>query len=131
MTKHALSILSFIIVTFGVQESSHFIINKSHFDSIGFAREEPIMLLGFIVMIIQGVIISGSLAVLRSENVSIKDALKVSYSFGLFLVSYIALTEPAKYAVPSLFDWILIEGSAGIVQYGIYGLVLGFIHKRY
>jgi len=56
--------------------------------------------------------------------------LAVAGAFGLFLVSYIALVAPAKYTVPSVSSWMMVEGLAGLVQFAIFGVLLGLIHKR-
>ncbi|GLQ75630.1 hypothetical protein [Vibrio penaeicida] len=131
MIAHVLSILTFMVVTFAAQGLSHFVINKDHFDSVGFLRSEPIMAMGFVVMIIQGLIISIGLKAWKDSTVRMKDGVIISLLFGSFLVSYIALTEPAKYTVPSISNWILIELTVGLLQFGIFGLTLGWIHKKF
>ncbi|MEH6474558.1 MAG: hypothetical protein V7727_02660 [Sneathiella sp.] len=130
MTKHILTIIAFIIVTFTVQGLSHFVINKAHFDAISFARAEPIMALGFLVMLIEGAVISGALSSWMGPNVTIKNSLIVSYAFGLFLGSYIAFTEPAKYEVVSIGSWVAVEGLASLIQFGVFGILMGLIHKN-
>ena len=131
MTKHLISVLAFMGVTFGVQGVSHFLLNKDHFAEIGFLRESPIMPLGFAVMIIEGLILSLALTRLAPTAPSLRDAMMVSLAFGLFLGSYIALTEPAKYAVPSILDWIKVEATASTVQFGVFGVLLGLIHRKF
>ncbi|WP_104403010.1 hypothetical protein [Vibrio penaeicida] len=131
MISHALSIFAFMVVTFAAQGLSHFVINKEHFDSVGFLRQEPIMAMGFAVMIIQGLIISIGLKAWKDSAVRMKDGIFISLLFGAFLVSYIALTEPAKYTVPSIANWIQIELTVGLLQFGIFGLALGWIHQKF
>jgi hypothetical protein len=131
MTKHLISVLAFMGVTFGVQGVSHFLLNKDHFAEIGFLRESPIMPLGFAVMIIEGLILSLALTRLAPTAPSLRDAMMVSLAFGLFLGSYIALTEPAKYAVPSILDWIKVEATASTIQFGVFGVLLGLIHRKF
>ncbi|WP_299869778.1 hypothetical protein [uncultured Roseobacter sp.] len=131
MIPHVLSVIAFMVVTFAAQGLSHFVVNKAHFDSVGFLRPDPIMMMGFAVMIIQGTILSISLQIWKGEAAQIRDGLLISLMFGVFLVSYIALTEPAKYTVPSIAVWIRIELTVGLLQFGIFGLVLGFIHQRF
>jgi len=126
--KHVLAIVGFILVTFSVQGLSHFVINKEHFESIPFTRESPIMPLGFAVMIIQGAILSLTYSRLCSSRNCIKTAYQIVLAFGLFLGSYIALTEPAKYTAPSVTSWILIESTASFLQFAIFGVVLWFSH---
>ena len=131
MTKHLISVLAFMGVTFGVQGVSHFLLNKDHFAEIGFLRESPIMPLGFAVMVIEGLILSLALTRLAPTAPSLRDAMMVSLAFGLFLGSYIALTEPAKYAVPSILDWIKVETTASTIQFGVFGVLLGLIHRKF
>jgi hypothetical protein len=45
-------------------------------------------------------------------------------------VSYIALAEPAKYAVPNVATWVMVEVVAGAVQYTLVGLALALAHRR-
>jgi len=131
MTKHLISVIAFMMVTFAVQGFSHFLLNKDHFAEVGFLREAPIMPLGFAVMIIQGLIISLALSRLAPTTPNPQDAVLVSLAFGLFLGSYIALTEPAKYAVPSILAWVKVEALASAIQFSLFGLLLGLIHRKF
>ncbi|MBL1242103.1 MAG: hypothetical protein COB13_009655 [OCS116 cluster bacterium] len=131
MIKHFLSVLGFVIISFTVQGMSHFIINEAHFASIGFARAEPILAFGILVMVLEGIILTLALAAYKPNQVTIKDGLMLSLAFGLFLASYIALVEPSKYAVPSIVDWIKIETTASLVQFVAFGLILGYIHSKF
>ena len=90
---------------------------------------DPIIALGLLVMVIQGVVLSVALSAWRGAAASITDGVIVSLTFGLFLVSYIALVEPSKYTVPSVQNWLMVEGSAGLIQFGLFGLLLGLVHK--
>ena len=127
---HSLAILAFVLVSFIVQGTSHFLVNSDHFTSIGFLRTEPIMPMWLAVMVLQGVILSVSLAYLRPSGATIRDGLRVSISFGLFLAAYIALVEPSKYQVPSIPAWIGVEATASTVQFLVYGILLGLIHSK-
>jgi len=131
MLKHLLTVLAFMIVTFGVQGLSHFVINKAHFASIGFARENPIMPLGFAVMIIQGFILSFAMTYVGPNPVTLWSGIILSLTFGLFLGSYIALAEPAKYAAPSVLAWVRVEALASFTQFTIFGALLALIHQRF
>jgi len=131
MTKHIVSVIAFMAVTFAVQGTSHFLLNADHFANVGFLRDSPIMAMGFSVMIIQGLVISLCLARFAPIQPALRETLIVSVSFGLFLASYIVLTEPAKYAVPSILEWIKVEATASTVQFGVFGVLLFFIHQKF
>lgn len=130
MTKHFLTILAFIFVSFAVQGLSHFVINQAHFASINFTRTEPILAMGVGVMLFEGIILTMALHAYK-PHASIKDGLVVSLAFGLFLASYIAFVEPSKYDVPSILEWIKVEASASIVQFVAFGLLMGHIHSKF
>ncbi len=129
--KHSLSVVAFILITFAVQGLNHFVINVEHYANVEFARPEPVMALGFLTMIVQGSILTLALGYVAPMGARIKDAMIVSLSFGLFLGFYIAVTEPAKYAAPSIPVWILTEGLASTIQFTLFGYVLGLIHRRF
>ena len=128
MLKHLISVLAFVVVTFGVQGLSHFAINKAHYGKIIFMRADHILPLGTSAMVVQGVIMSLALS-LYSAHPSLLDGLLVSLTFGAFLGLYIALVEPSKYAVPSVTSWTWVEASASLVQFSLYGLILGLVHQ--
>ncbi len=56
-------------------------------------------------------------------------SVRFSWLVGAFIVSYIALAEPAKYYVPSIPLWIAVEGGVGFVQFTLAGLLLGLAHR--
>lgn len=129
--KHFLSVIAFMMVSFAVQGMNHFVINTEHYANIDFARPEPVMALGFLTMIIQGGILTLALGHLAPLGAKIKDGFMVSLSFGLFLGIYVAVTEPAKYAAPSIPAWMITEGLASATQFILFGFVLGLIHQRF
>lgn len=111
-----------------IQGTSHFMLFASHFESISFSRSEPIMILGMLVMLVQGVVLSvGYFKHIKNEKLS---GFKFGILTGLFFVPYIALVEPSKYEVPSVLNWFMVEAFVGMVQFGTFGVILGLIHKQ-
>lgn len=131
MMLHILSVLAFIAVTFAVQATSHFVINKTHYESMGILRSEIILSLGFITMAIQGLIMSLVLQQWQGGAVMLKHGLLVALAFGLFLGAYISLTEAGKYEVLSISAWIRTEALASSIQFLAFGLALGLIHRAF
>lgn len=130
MGKQILTVLAFMFVSFGVQGLSHFVINVEHFAAIEFMRADPVLPMGFAAMIIEALIIGFVMSRLWPAGASIQQGLIVSASFGLFLASYIVLAEPAKYAVPSIPAWMLVEILASTAQFGVFGVLLGLIYRK-
>jgi hypothetical protein len=84
---------------------------------------------GIVVDGIQGSILSYVFAGSRFDTGRLKDAIVLSWLFGAFLVSYIALAEAGKYTVPSVTSWIAVEAGVGFVQYTLIGALCALAHR--
>jgi hypothetical protein len=130
-SKHALSTIAYVAVTFAVQATSHFWVNQAHYATVSFLRKEPVFALGIASMLLQGSILSIIYARYAWGAASWRTGLVFGLGSGAFFVSYQALAEPAKYAVPSILAWTVTESLVGVVQFGLFGAVLGVIHARF
>jgi hypothetical protein len=102
LLNHALSTATYVIVTFAVQATSHFSVNQAHYAAVSFLRKDPIFALGIASMLLQGSILSIIYARYAGNSASWRNGLIYGLTAGMFFVSYQALAEPAKYAVPSV-----------------------------
>ena len=130
MRFYALAIIIFVIASFLVQATSHFAINAAHYAAIDFMRQDPILPLGVLTMLLQGSILAYLYPLLYRGGTPVVQGLKFGLLMGLFLGSYIALAEPAKYAAPSIGNWIAVEGAASLVQFSLYGILVGLAYGR-
>ncbi len=80
-------------------------------------------------MLIQGSILSYLYVRLGDQQRSFRHAVSFGWVTGGILVSYIALGEAAKYAVPAVGSWIGVEATAGLAQFTLYGLFLGLVYR--
>lgn len=125
-----LTVLAYVLATFGVQGASHFAINADHYAAISIMRPDPVIPMGVGSMLIQGTIIVLLFPTFNTGASTIRNALVFSWTIGGFLASYIVLGEAGKYAIPSISSWILVEGSTAVVQFTIFGLLLGLVHRK-
>jgi len=122
--------LAFIIVSFATQAISHFGINADHYATVSFMRSEPIFALGFLTMLIQGLVLSHLFGIYGNNLYATKTGLVFGLLMSAFFVSYLALVEPSKYQVPNIGAWILVEGVVGLIQFSLFGVVLSLIYRR-
>lgn len=120
-----LGTVSYILASFLVQFISHFVINTAHYASISFMRAEPLMYLGLFTMLLQGIVLTFIYLKWANGNFNLKQGIVFGWLIGLFFVSYPALVEADKYSVQNIAEWVAVEGSAGAVQFTIFGLLLG------
>jgi len=130
MKKYIFGTLTFIIVTFIVQATSHFIINQEHYESISFIRKEVIFPLGFLTMTLQGIVLSFLFNLYSNGQFNIKKGLYFGLIISALFVSYPTFTEPAKYQVTNIGHWIIVEGTVGLIQFCTYGILISLIFKK-
>lgn len=125
-----LGTLGYVVVTFATQGTSHFAINRAHYAAMASLRPEPIFALGVASMLIQGAILSYLYPIFCRGASSWGKGVAYGFLIGVFFVSYPALAEPGKYIVPSIPSWIAVEGIVGLVQFGLFGLLVAAIHRQ-
>ena len=126
----ALTVLAYIVVSFGVQGTSHFAINSEHYAAIPIMRAEPVIAMGIASMVIQGLLFAWLFPIFNRRGSPLRNGIVFSWALGAFLASYIVLGEAGKYAIPSIPSWIGVEASAAFAQYTFFGAVLGWLHRR-
>lgn len=122
--------VSYTISSFLIQALSHFVINSEHYATIDFMRKEPIMYLGLLTMLVQGIVLTMLYLKWANNNFTIKQGLQFSWLAGIFFVSYLALVEPDKYNVINISEWVFVEGIAGLFQFTLFGILLGKFVKN-
>lgn len=130
MKRILLGTLAYIAVTFATQGVSHFAINRAHYAAISFMRAEPIFALGISSMVIQGAILTYLYPLYARGSTQLGRGLGYGLLVGVFFVSYPALAEAAKFPVPAVLPWIAVEGVTGLVQFGLFGLLLALLHRK-
>ena len=125
----ALTVLAYVAATFSVQGASHFGLNAAYYAAIPIMRIEPLVPLGVLSMLIQGTIFALLFPVFTKGAATIWGGVRFSWAVGAFLGSYIVLGEVGKYAIPSIGSWIAVEAGTAFVQFTLFGVLLGLIHR--
>ena len=123
------TVLAYVVTTFAVQGTSHFLVNKDHYAAISIMRAEPVIAMGIASMVIQGVIFALLFPTFNRGTNAVRNGLVFSWAIGGFLASYIVGAEAGKYAIPSIPSWFVVETAVAAVQYSVFGALLGLIHR--
>lgn len=130
-SKFILTALAYIIPTMILGYAWHLIIFKDLYDSMAiYNRKEPIIPLGFLSMIIQGVIIAWFYPYYTKGKSSIGKAISFSFLFGLFLFSISTLANAAKINVTSMTNWLFIQTAFHLLQFSVAGLFIGLVNRQ-
>ena len=103
MKKMVLATLAYAVVTMLIAAPWHFVLFKDLYHSFGiYNRVAPIIPLGFLSMIIQGVVMSCVYPKYYRDGSHYKEAIRFSLLMGLFLYSVSTLANAAKIEVSLL-----------------------------
>ena len=129
--KYLFATLAFIIVGFIIAFVWHLVFFKSVYDALKIYSIEPIIALGFISFILEGLAFVYVFQFFRRGRKPIQEGL----IFGLVVYGVImggvgVLAEGAKHATTSLSTWLIIESAFYIITGTILGTIVGIIYGK-
>ena len=129
MKKYLKAGLAYLLVTFPLAVLWHLVVFKETYDALGiFSREEPIVALGFFVILFQGLLLSYAYPLFYRGGHPAKAGLKFGLLMGLFLWSSQVVAAAAKHEVSSLSLWLGIETAYFALQFALVGLAIGLVY---
>ena len=129
--KYLFATLAFIIIGFIIAFVWHLVIFKSVYDSLKIYSIEPIIALGFISFILEGLAFVYIFQSFRRGRKPLQEGL----IFGLVVYGVImggvgVLAEGAKHATTSLSTWLIIESAFYIITGTVLGAIVGLIYGK-
>jgi hypothetical protein len=129
--KRLFSALGYILLTLFLGYSWHMIWFKQLYESFGvYNRKEPIIALGLVSIVIQGVILSYLYPKFHSGYSYLLSSLKFMGLMGLFFASGTVIALAAKANINDIPGWIGINFAFHFVQFGLVALVFAFVFSR-
>ena len=133
MTVHAKKLIlgaaAYTVCTFSLAVVWHVLLFKEKYESFGYFEGEPNFLLGLLTIALQGIVLSTLFPMLKPTRSSLHRGLKFSLVVGAFFWTSHVLAFVAKQAVPEVWAFIWMETVYLLFQFGLFGLILGAIHR--
>jgi hypothetical protein len=127
----SLATLAYIVLSMVIAVPWHFVLFDELYHSFGiYNREPPIMPLGMLSMVIQGLILGYLYPGFPKAGAPILDGIKFGLVMGLFLFTVSTLANVAKMQVSSISDFIIIQAAFHFIQFVIVGAVIGLLYKK-
>jgi hypothetical protein len=126
--KITLGTLAFFISSFVIQGLLGLALVGEYFESISIFRNPPIIHLAFTQTIITGIAFSILYPITNIGGTPVLSGLKFGFLIGIIVVPFVALDLPARFMIPSVGTWILVQGILGIIHYAIAGVLIGLIY---
>lgn len=123
--------LGYLLVTFALGASWHFVFFSKTYDAFGiYNRAEPIIPLGMLSMLMQGVVMALIYPRWYRDEAPLVAGLKFGLLMGIFLFSVSSVANAAKIQVNGLGAFFLIQLAFHALQFGAAGAVFGLIFGR-
>lgn len=128
--KIAIGTVAFFISSFIIQGLIGFAVAGKYFESITIFRNPPIIYLAFTQTILSGVAFSILFPITKFDGTPLKRGLKFGLLISIIVVPFVALDLPARFLIPSMGKWILVQGVLGVIHYSIAGILIGSIYGK-
>lgn len=125
-----LGTLAYSLITFPLAVVWHIALFKEKYDAFGYFDGEPSFALGFLTILIQGFMLSLLYPYFNLAGHSVLKGLKYSLLIGVFFWSSHVLAFVAKQVVDNSVTFILMESFYLLIQFSIYGVLIGLIHNK-
>ena len=119
----------YLLATFPLAFVWHLVVFKGIYAELGMYREEPSVALGFVAILIQGLLLSYAFPLVYRGGDPVRAGVKFGLVMGIFLWSSQVVAAAAKHEVSSLSTWLGIETAYFAVQFLLVGLAIGLAYR--
>jgi hypothetical protein len=123
--------LAYTLITFTLAVVWHILLFEEKYKAFGYFQGEPSFLLGFVTILIQGVVLSFLYPFVNFTGSGSVRGLKYSLLIGVFFWSSHVLAFVAKQIIQSPIGFVAMESFYLLLQFGIYGVLIGNIYNRW
>lgn len=127
--KLILGTAAYTVCTFSLAVGWHVLLFQERYESFGYFEGEPDFLLGLLTIVLQGVLLSALFPMLKAEGTSFRRGIKFAFIAGAFFWTSHVLAFVARQKVPEVSAFIWMETAYLLVQFGLFGLILGVIYR--
>ena len=128
--KLILGTIAYTVCTFSLAVGWHVLLFKERYEAFGYFEGEPDFLLGLLTIVLQGVLLSTLFQMLKSEGTTFWRGIKFALITGAFFWTSHVLAFVAKQKVPGVPAFIGMETAYLLLQFGLFGLIIGVIHRE-
>jgi len=127
--KLILGTAAYTICTFSLAVGWHVLLFRERYESFGYFEGEPDFLLGLLAIVLQGVLLSALFPMLRTEGSPLRRGIRFAFIAGAFFWTSHVLAFVAKQTVPGQWSFVWMETVYLLLQFGLFGLIIGVIHR--
>ena len=127
--KLILGTAAYTVCTFSLAVGWHVLLFKERYESFGYFEGEPDFLVGLLSIVLQGFLLSTLFQMLKTGGSSFRRGIQFVFITGAFFWTSHVLAFVAKQQMAATSAFIGMETLYLVLQFGLFGLCLGFIHR--
>ena len=124
-----LGTIAYTIGTFSLAVTWHVFLFESRYQSFGYFEVEPGFVVGFVAILIQGVILSALFPMVKLTGTGVARGIKYSFLVGAFFWTSHVLAFVAKQNIQDVGLFIAMETLYLSLQFGLFGILIGTIYR--
>ena len=124
-----LGTIAYTIGTFSLAVVWHVLLFKARYESFGYFEGEPSFVVGFVAILLQGLILSVLFPMVKLTGTGVARGIKFSFLIGAFFWTSHVLAFVAKQTIPDAGHFIAMETLYLALQFGLFGLLIGTIYR--
>ena len=125
----ALGTVAYTIGTFSLAVTWHVLLFEEKYRTFGYFEGEPSFSIGFVSILLQGIILSALYPLVQFQGSSVLRGFKFAFSVGAFFWTSHVLAFVAKQTVQNVFLFVTMETVYLVLQFGLFGLLIGLIYR--
>ena len=126
-----LAALAYTVGTFFWAVLWHVLLLEEVYTTFGYFEGEPSFVLGFVTILIQGLVLSLLYPLVQLSGNPLLRGLKYALFVGIFFWTSHVLAFIAKQQVAQATLFLLLETGYLVVQFGLFGLLVGLIYAKF
>lgn len=132
MLRILIACISYIVLTFAIAMIWNMVLFRDTYISLGASslRSQPIIMLGLLSVITEAITLSLLFHFYFRQSTSLKGAITLAMSVGVFSMTYASFTVPAKFIIDPIWQYVSLELIFGLFHYGLVGTAFFFIFKN-
>lgn len=125
-----LGTIAYTVVTFPIAVLWHVVLFGEQYNAFGYFDGEPSFVIGFLTIVIQGVVLSALYPKVQLAGSAIVRGIKYAMILGVFFWTAHVLAFIAKQQIAGIARFAAMETIYLLVQFGVYGVLIGLIYKQ-
>lgn len=131
MNKFVLTVAAYVVLSMCVAVPWHLIWFKDLYHQMGaIGRENPIIALGMLSMLMQGIVIAYLYPKLQENRSPIVEGVRINFILGALVYSVMGPATVAKYQIEPVATFLLYHTAFQSIQFAVTGAAIGLIQGR-